>query len=336
MPGDDVLRAFYHRRKVFVLGADGFLGVNCIYALQELGAEVSILTRRPSPRAVGFSGRVIRGDLRDVAQDSSVLEGQTIVFDFAGVSGAAESNRNPLRDLEENCGAQLSILQACAKLQPSPLVMFCSSRLVYGKPQYLPVDEAHPIAPQSFYAAHKVTVENYLRVLWQTRGLRYCVVRLSNPYGPNQPADARSYGVINQFIRTAVEGGPIRIFGNGQQLRDYIFVDDVISAFLLCAMNQQCHGQIFNLGGRSPIRFKDAAQCIAMLAGHTPLCLEPWPERYKSVETGDYYTDLKKFDSVVSLAPPLSFEEGILRTLGYYRDLHRAAPRASASARPGS
>jgi nucleoside-diphosphate-sugar epimerase len=246
------------------------------------------------------------------------------VFDFAGVSGAVESNDNPLRSLEEDCRPHLSLFQACAEAQEPPLVVFCSSRLVYGKPQYLPVDESHPLAPQSMYAAHKITAENYLRVFGHTHGLRSCILRLSNPYGPHQPQVARSYSVLNQFIRAASEGVPIKIYGNGCQQRDYIYIDDVITAFLLCAIHEKCYGQTFNLGGRDSISIKTAVERIAWLAGGTPVHFEPWPQDYKAVETGNYRTDLRKIDSYLALPPPTPFEEGLSRTLDFYRKEHSA------------
>jgi len=315
---------FYRKRKVLVVGADGFLGVNCVSALQELGADVSLLTRRSSPRATSFSGRVFRGDLRDRGLIRSAVENQAIVFDFAGVSGAVDSNENPLQSLEEDCRSHLSLFQASAEAKKPPLMVFCSSRLVYGKPQYLPVDEAHPLSPQSIYAAHKIAVENYLKVYSHTHGLRSCILRLSNPYGPQQTQEARNYGILNQFIRAASEGLPIKIYGDGQQQRDYIYVDDVILVFLLCAMHERCYGQIFNLGNRHRMGIRTAAQEIARLAGGTAIHFEPWPKHYKVIETGDYHTDLRKLDNYFTLPPQTSFAEGVRRTLHYCREERRA------------
>jgi UDP-glucose 4-epimerase len=318
LANDPVVRSFYNRRKVLVIGADGFLGINCVYALQELGAHVSLLTRRAIPRAACFSGPVFRGDLKDQWLMRSAVDNQTIVFDFAGASGAVDSNEKPLQSLEEDCRSHLSLFQACAAVKEPPIVVFCSSRLVYGKPRYLPVDESHPLSPQSVYAVHKITVENYLRVFGHTRGLRSCILRLSNPYGPHQPRDARGYGIINQFIRAASEGVPIRIYGDGSQQRDYIYVDDVITMFLLCAVHEKCHDQTFNVGGRHGISIKTAVEQIVRLAGGPSVYFEPWPRDYKVIETGDYRTDLRKIDDYLALPPQTSFEEGVSRTLDYY------------------
>jgi UDP-glucose 4-epimerase len=328
------LKPFYQGRPVLVAGADGFLGANLVYALLAAGAEVSILSRRPTPRVSEVNGRVFQGDLQNHELMRSVVQGQSIVFDLAGVSGATESNQDPSRDLDLNCSAQLSLLLACAHVPQPPLVMFPSSRLVYGKPQFLPVNEEHPLLPQSFYAAHKITVENYLRVLAQTRGLPFCILRLSNPYGPFQPLEARSYGIVNEFVRMAAEGEPIRIFGDGAQIRDYIYVDEVSAVFMLCAQNPACWGETFNLGGRSKIRMVDAANEIARLAGGRPVRHVPWPESHRSVETGDYCSDLSKLARFIPLPEPVSFEEGIRCTLDYYRKTRCEALVESAQTRP--
>ncbi|MBM3223998.1 MAG: NAD-dependent epimerase/dehydratase family protein [Candidatus Tectomicrobia bacterium] len=175
--GASALEAHYRQRRVLVMGADGFLGINCIYALQRLGAEISIVSRRATPRAVDFQGRVFHGDGRDRALVRAAVAQQSIVFDFLGTMGAVDSNHDPLRSLEEDCRPHLTLFQTCAEAPTPPLVLFCSSRLVYGKPQYLPVDEAHPCQPQSMYAVHKLTSEQHLQVLQQSHGLRFCVLR---------------------------------------------------------------------------------------------------------------------------------------------------------------
>ena len=249
------------------------------------------------------------------------------MFDFAGVSGAVDSNQDPVRSLEGDCLSHLSLFQACATAKESPLVVFCSSRLVYGNPQYLPVDEAHPLLPRSMYAVHKITVENYLKVFNHTHGLRFCILRLSNPYGPHQPWGARSYGILNQFIHAALEGVPIKIYGDGHQQRDYIYVNDAITVFLLCVMHEKCRGQTFNLGGRHSISIRTAVEKITRLAGGTPVHFESWPKEYKVLETGDYRTDLRKIDSYLVLPPQTSFEEGVMQTLHYCREERSTRPR---------
>jgi nucleoside-diphosphate-sugar epimerase len=183
----------------------------------------------------------------------------------------------------------------------------------------VPVDETHPLAPQSFYAAHKVTAESYLGVFGRTHGLPFTILRVSNPYGPHQAQHSKSYGVINQFISLAARGKPIRVYGSGSQLRDYIYVEDVVNAFLLAASEEDCAGECFNLGGRRGIRLGNAATTIARLADGPPVEMVEWPDEYHAVETGDYLTDLGKIDSFISLPTQTSFEAGVSRSLEWYR-----------------
>lgn len=312
---DGPLRRFYRGRKVLIAGADGFLGVNCIEALQRLGAAVSIVSRRKMPHAEGFDGPVFRGDLRDAALVQAAIADQEVIFDFAGATGAADSNAAPLANVDIEVTPHLTLFQACAAQPTPPLVVFCSSRLVYGRPQYLPVDEAHPLSPTSLYAAHKITTENYLRVFHQTHGLPYCIVRLSNPYGPHDDPQAKSYGAVNRFIQLASRHEPIRIYGDGSQLRDYIYVADALRVFLSLAAHARCHNTVFNLGAPQPLHLREAVEIIAKLAGGTRIDFVPWPANARVVETGDYHCDHTKLNAHVSLPAPLSFAEGVRRTL---------------------
>jgi len=308
---------------VLVAGGNGFLGRNCVHELLRLGAEVAVIARKSCPVAGTQS---FCGDLRDAAFVRQAIRGRAIVFDFAGSGGALQSNRNPLVSLDAELRAQLTLLHSCSRERSNPLVMFCSSRLVYGRPHSLPVDESHPLSPQSIYAAHKIAVESYLNALAESNGLRHCTIRLSNPYGPFQPAGARGYGIINQFLSAAAVAQPIRIFGDGQQRRDYIYVNDVITAFLLCAAEPSCERQVFNLGGINSITLRDAAQMICELAGGTPLTHQPWPSEHIAIETGDYVSDLRKLHTFVALPPQVPLREGFSRTLAFYRDA-AIAPR---------
>lgn len=326
------LRQFYRGRRVLIAGADGFLGRNCIDALQQLGASVSIVSRRPKPRAEDFAGPLFQGDLRDAAVVQAAVADQEVVFDFAGATGAADSNDAPLANVDIEVTPHLTLFHACAAQPKPPLVVFCSSRLVYGRPQYLPVDEEHPLSPASLYAAHKITTENYLRVFHQTHGLPYCIVRLSNPYGPHDDPQAKSYGAINRFIQLASRHEPIRIYGEGLQLRDYIYVDDALRVFLSLAAQARCHNTVFNLGAPQPLHLREAVEIIAKLAGGTRIDFVPWPANARVVETGDYHCDHAKLSAHVALPPPLSFSEGVRRTLATLRS--QAETSAPVAAEP--
>lgn len=310
----------YGGRRVLIVGADGFLGCNCVRLLTAVGAEVSVLTRRPEPRMGNGVAHVYRGDLLDEALLAEAVAGQDEVCNFAGVSSAVDSNLSPETSLSDMCLPSLRLFKVCAQASPQPRVIFASTRLVYGIPSYLPVDERHPLAPQSMYAVHKLTLEHTLSVLHQTRGLPYNSFRISNPYGPYQRPGVSQYGVINHFIRSAACNSAIKIFGDGRQRRDYIYVDDAIAIMLRVAVDASCDGEIFNLGGRSIMAIVDAAETISELAGGSPVELIAWPDDYRIVETGDYFTDLSKLEAMLDLPEMTKFETGVRLSLDYYRD----------------
>ncbi|MFQ5973231.1 MAG: NAD-dependent epimerase/dehydratase family protein [Alphaproteobacteria bacterium] len=311
-------RRFYRDRPVLVLGGDGFLGQNCVRALLGLGARVSSVSRRASlPRKPNL--RELTGDLRDLHTVERAVDGQSVVFDFVGVYGPVDSNRHPRNSLLEECLPQLNVAETCARLAQRPRIVFCSSRLVYGKPRHLPVDEAHPLSPQSIYAVSKVAAESLLECYRNRFDVPYTVFRLSNPYGPHRFSHVRSYGVINHLIRRAVRGEPIELFGGGRQRRDYIFVEDVVGAFLLAAARAECANEIFNLGGEHSLSMAEAAHTIVRLTGDVEVRSVPWPRDYEEVETGDYATDLRKVQRLVQPPAQISFDDGVARTIAYYR-----------------
>jgi N-acetylglucosaminyldiphosphoundecaprenol N-acetyl-beta-D-mannosaminyltransferase len=304
------LSDFYKNRPVLVVGADGFLGSNCTLALHKLGARVTAMTRRAKAQVVGFTGNIVRGDLKDPNTAAQVVAGQHIVFDFVGTFRPVYSNVLDAEELSAHYRPHVNLYIACSQCNPPPLVIFCSSRLVYGKPQYLPVDEKHPLQPGCFYAAHKLLLERYLHVLSNIAGLRYVVVRLSNPYGPCASRASKNHTIINRFIQQAREGKTLTIYGDGKQLRDYIYVDDAIDTFLKCAATPECRDNTFNFGGIKSISLRKAVELIVHRFGG---CIQtvPWSSDYKLIETGDYHTDLTKLSSFIDLQLPRSFEEGL-------------------------
>lgn len=312
-------RAFYKNRNVLVLGGDGFIGLNITRALYQLKANTTVLSRREASRAEKYA-QVIHGDFCDPQVSEQLLTDQSIIFDCIGTTSAEKSNQDPVSSLDLECRPHLRFIQACANRIEQPLIVFLSSRLVYGRPIYLPVDEQHPLNPTSIYAAHKITVENYLRVFENSHGLRHCIFRVSNPYGPYQPLESKGYGIINHFIHLAAVGDTVRLFGDGSQIRDYIYIDDLINQLLQAAMTESCEGKTFNIGGPLHIPIAEAAARITQLSGDTPLKFVPWPDNSKMIETGDYYANCDKLNQALNFSALTDFDLGIKRTLDYYRE----------------
>ncbi len=313
------LRGVYGGRPVLVVGADGFLGVNCVQALRDLGAEVTALSRRTVSPAGFFADHVVHGDMTDPEAVSAAVQGQELVFDFAGVSTPVRSNLAGVSGLNEECAPHLTLFTACVQCSPPPRVIFCSSRLVYGQPQYLPVDERHPLAPSCFYGAHKVLLEHYLLVLSRVSGLEFTIIRLSNPYGMSGTSMSTGQSVVNLFIDRARRGEALTVYGDGRQLRDYILVGDAIDAMLRSAVTPACRNDVFNLGSGHPISLRDAADLIVQRFGGRVQTV-PWPGDYLSTETGDYHTDLGKLRRVVELPALRTFEQGLGLVQMKFRD----------------
>ena len=316
---------FYSGKRVLVTGGLGFIGLNLSRRLLELGASVTVLDNFMPPGVsemhADFLGRIriAIADIRDEDKVERVIRDQDIIFNLAGKSGAAGSNKTPLNDLDINCRGHLTILEACRTFNPGVTIIFPSSRLVYGKPLYLPVDEKHPLAPESVYAAHKLAVENYHLIYGRLYGLKATVLRISNPYGPFQAGEGRAYGIANSFIQAVVSGRPITLFGDGSQRRDYLYIDDLIEAFLCAASAEAARGRIYNIGAVHGTSLLELAELALAEAGQGNIVRVPWPEEYLAIETGDYLSDISLARKELNWSPNMDIREGIKRTVISYQ-----------------
>ncbi len=322
---EDNYGGFYRGRKVLVTGGLGFIGLNLSQRLLELGAEVTLLDNFVPSELTGVLAechgklKTVVADIRDEDKVERLVRDQEIMFNLAGKSGAADSNKTPILDLEINCRGHLTLLDACRRVNPTMTVIFPSSRLVYGKPRYLPVDEGHPLAPESIYATHKLSVENYHLIYGRLYGLKSTILRISNPYGPMQAGDSRVYGIANTFIRNAAQGGTITLFGDGEQRRDYLFIDDLVDAFLKVAASETSRGMIYNVGDTRSVSLRELAELSVGTAGRGDIAHVPWPADYQAIESGDYVTNCCLICDQLGWHPSTSLEDGISRTVSYYR-----------------
>lgn len=305
-------------KNVLVWGALGFLGQHLVEALLARGANVSVLTRpRHLYPAPDWADRVTWHELNDADDDpalSAAVSQAELIYNLAGSSGAVASNLHPFHSLNENCAAQLRFLQACEEAGHRPHVVFASSWLVYDIHDSRPVSEDHALAPRSLYGAHKLCIENYLRI-YQRRGhIRYTICRISNPYGCDRGKPTRGYKMLNTFVENALAGVPLCLFGDGSQLRDFIHISDLTEAFLLCALPQAENG-IFNIGlGRSH-SLREAAETIGDIAGSVEIVYQPWPHEYECAEPGSYRADTGKARTTLGFAPTTGLREGLKRTI---------------------
>ncbi|MDH7486177.1 MAG: NAD-dependent epimerase/dehydratase family protein [Anaerolineae bacterium] len=323
---DDYL-AFYAHKRVLITGGLGFIGSNLAHRLVELGAEVLLVDslvpdyggNRFNIQGIEDRVRVNIADVRDPHAMNALVPGQDIIFNLAGQVSHLDSMSDPFTDLEINVRSQLFILEACRHHNPEATIVYAGTRQQYGRPQYLPLDEEHRNRPLDVNGVNKMAGEWYHLVYHTAYGLRTCSLRLTNTYGPRQLMKHSRQGFIAWFIRMAVEGKEIQVYGDGQQRRDLTFVEDVVDAFLRAGASEQAIGQVFNLGGLEPIRLLDLAHLIVEVAGRGSVRLVPWPPQRQRIDVGDVFSSYAKIEQTLGWRPRVPLREGLTRTIAYYR-----------------
>jgi UDP-glucose 4-epimerase len=255
--GAEDYRAFYRDRRVMITGGLGFIGSSLAHQLAALGARVLIvdsLIPEYGGNLFNISGleEQVRVNIADVRQQSTMnylVREQDVIFNLAGQVSHIDSMLDPYTDLEINCRSQLSLLEACRRYNPGVKVVFAGTRQVYGKPDTLPVSESHLVRPSDVNGINKAAGENYHLLYNNVFGIRACSLRLTNIYGPRQLLKHNRQGFIAWFIRLALEDAEIQIYGDGSQLRDFVYVDDAADSFLRAGASDAANGQVFNVGG---------------------------------------------------------------------------------------
>ena len=318
---------FYHGRRVMITGGLGFIGSNLARRLVELGADVLLMDSLIPDAGANFFNidgiaDKVRVNIADVRQESTMnhlVRDREVIFNLAGQVSHIDSMRDPYTDLEINCRSQLSILEACRKFNPRVKVVFAGTRQVYGKPSSLPVSEDHLVRPVDVNGINKAAGENYHLLYNNVFNVRACSLRLTNVYGPRQLIKHNRQGFIGWFIRLALEGGEIQIFGDGSQMRDFVYVDDAADAFLRAGASDACNGQVFNVGGSEPISHKDLVSLLIDVAGSGSARFVPWPADKKRIDIGSFYADSTRFRCAVGWEPRVTLRAGFAKTLEYYR-----------------
>ena len=248
------------------------------------------------------------------------MRDREVIFNLAGQVSHIDSMLDPYNDLEINCKSQLTLLEACRNHNPSAKVVFAGTRQVYGKPDRLPVDETHLVRPTDINGINKVAGEYYHLVYNNVFGVRACSLRLTNIYGPRQLVRHNRQGFIGWFIRLAVEDKEIQIFGDGQQLRDFVYVEDAADAFLRAGATDAVNGQVFNVGGAQPISHLELVSLLIETAGTGAYRLVEWPPDKKVIDIGSFYADSTRFRQTTGWEPATTLRDGLARTIAYYRE----------------
>lgn len=324
----------YGGKQVLVTGGLGFIGSSLARALVARGAHVTLVDSLiPQYGGNLFNVQDVRDrltvnicDVRDTTAMTWLLAGKDYLFNLAGQTSHLDSMADPKTDLDINAGAQLSILEACRKANPSIKVVFASTRQLYGRPDYLPVDEKHPIRPVDVNGINKLAGEWYHLLYNNVHGIAACALRLTNTYGPGmRVVDARQT-FLGIWVRLMIEGKPIKVFGDGMQLRDFNYVDDCVDALLLAGASPQANGRVFNLGSTEVIGLKDLAQLMIEIGEREGLqasCqLVPFPPERKAIDIGDYYSDFSLIREAMGWEPRVDLRTGLAKTIAYYRAHH--------------
>ena len=318
---------FYQGRRVMITGGLGFIGSNLAHRLVALGADVLLvdsLIPDYGGNLFNIDGIVdrVRVNIADVRQSSTMnylVRDREVIFNLAGQVSHIDSLRDPHTDLDINCRSQLTLLEACRHNNPAAKVVYAGTRQVYGRPDFLPVSEQHLVKPTDVNGINKVAGEYYHLVYNNVFGVRACSLRLTNVYGPRQLLKHNRQGFIGWFIRQAVEGAQIQIFGDGTQLRDFVFVDDAVDAFLRAGVNDACNGEVFNVGGGPPISHRALVTMLLDVAGHGSMTFVEWPPDKKAIDIGSFYSSSAKFAAVTGWQPATGLADGLARTLAFYR-----------------
>lgn len=263
--------------------------------------------------------RVNIADVRDEHGLRYLVQGQEIIFNLAGQVSHTDSIEDPFTDLEINARSQLSLLEACRHGNPQAKIVFASTRQIYGKPEYLPVDERHPLRPVDVNGVNKLAGEWYHILYHNIHDLKTVSLRLTNTYGPRMRVKDARQTFTGWWLRQIVEGRPFQVYGDGHQMRDFNYVDDVVEALLLAGSQDDANGKIFNLGGRRSIRLIDFADLLIEINGGGSYELVPFPEDRKRIDIGDYHGDYHLIKGELGWEPKVDLREGLTRTLTYYR-----------------
>ncbi|MFH1169935.1 MAG: NAD-dependent epimerase/dehydratase family protein [Chloroflexota bacterium] len=320
-------KGLYRGKKVLVTGGLGFIGSSLAHELVGLGADVTLvdcLLPGQGGNAYNIRGleervRVSDGDIRDRQTMERLVVGQDCIFNLAGQAFHLDSMLYPFKDLDINCNGQLTLLEACRLNNPGVKIVFAGTRQVYGRPDYLPLDEAHPLRPVDINGIHKAAAERYHLLYHAVYGLRASSIRLTNTYGPRQLVKHDRGGFIGWFVRQAIDGQEIQVFGDGSQLRDFTFASDAVDAFLRCGASDRADGEVYNLGGEKPYTMLEFVGLLTGLCPGSSYRLVPFPEERKRIDTGSVYSSYDKIRDSLGWQPQTGLEKGLAEAVDYFK-----------------
>ena len=318
--------AGYENTRVLVTGGLGFIGSNLARRLVASGARVTLVDSLIPEyggnqfNIAGIADRVTVNiaDVRDPYSMKCLVEGIDLLYNLAGQTSHMDSMKDPFTDLDINSRAQLSILEACRQRNPEVKVVYASTRQIYGRPQYLPVDERHPLQPIDVNGVNKLAGEQFHRLYNDVYGIRSCVLRLTNTIGPRMRIKDSRQTFLGVWVNALLERRPIEVWG-GNQLRDFTDVNDCVEALLLAGNSPAADGQVFNLGGNGVISLKDLAALMIEINGFGSMTVKAFPDNRKRIDIGDYYADCRQIQDALGWVPRTPIQQTLQDIIDYYR-----------------
>jgi UDP-glucose 4-epimerase len=318
---------FANGKNFLITGGAGFIGSNLAKRLCSLGAKVTVVDslipeyggNLQNLASISDSVNLNISDVRDPYSMRQLVKGQDYLFNLAGQTSHMDSMHNPRNDLSINAEAQLSILEACREVNPKIRIVFASTRQLYGKPKYLPVDEKHPIEPVDVNGINKWAGEWYHILYQRVYGIPCTVLRLTNTYGPGMRVKDARQTFVGIWIKSLIEGVPFKIFGDGEQKRDFNYVEDVVDALILAATRDEAIGKIYNLGSKEVVSLNQLAEILVSSAKTGQFDKIPFPADRKAIDIGDYFSNYDLIASELGWSPKVNLASGLTETIEYYR-----------------
>lgn len=318
----------FKNKRIVITGGLRFIGSNLCYRLVDLNADVTLVDsmlpdyggNESNILGIKDKVKVSYTDMRDPHALPYIIKNCDYIFNLAGQISHMDSMNDPVQDLEINQKAQILFLEAVRKYSKNAIIVHASTRQIYGKTIYTPTNEEHPLSPTDVNGINKLGGELYHTLYSKVYGLKIVNLRLTNTYGPRQLIKHNRQGFIGWFMKKALTGEEIQLYGDGLQIRDYTYVDDVVEAMLLSATNEIAWGKIYNLGGIKPYTLLETAELLKKLNNKISITKIPFPSERQKIDVGSYIADWNKINREIGWSPKIDLEVGLTRMYQYYSD----------------